>query len=374
MYDSAPRSSRGSVVNLRFGSYLAQHLFRWLSIVEIQLKFPLRDLLRGASTGSYSQAQLAELHRLGLTIACRYIQRKIFSGKLRPLFFGLSERDIAIDCIAELYGREEDNKLSGLSGYFQSQGIEIEEETDEVLLIHIRKLIFTTVNDNLFRMYNEIDPAVGKILRNLKNAVGKSAEFRMVESFGEHYLVMATCDPLAHLPTIDDATLEQEISGILAGADDIPELLKLLAGVMSSQDSFQRRIRLMSLAALIKAGYRKMAAPGGETVRPDTVGLLDDARRTIHEECRKISDTLESRYVGKGKMSSETFRCYMKAIEQVLISDFLDSGEGSMTYFEALHAQLPELTTMAYRDDHRTIFEYLAKMAKDAVRRKLKEM
>ena len=348
--------------------------FRPFPYVDVTLKFPLRDLLQGAITGNYSRQQLAELHRLSYTIAFRSVQRKIFSGRLRVDFFGMSEQDIATDCIAEMFRRTEKNSLAVICEYFQAHGVSVDAQSEDLLLVHLRKLIFTTVNDNLFRLYNELDPALGKILRNVKIAVEKSGQFTIVDRFDEHFLLLTSCDQLAHLPTMGDDELMDQVHRILTTVDEIPRVLQQLAVVLSSQDTFQRKIKLMTLAVAIKVGFQNVAVPAEHNDPSETVGLLDDVRTVIREVCRELSGEMIGRYVGNGKLTEKTFVCYMRAMGQVLLADFVEIGDGPPSYYEALQCQFPGLTRTAYMENHRTVFEYLVRIAKERVRERVKSM
>jgi hypothetical protein len=141
-----------------------------------EFKFPLLTLLRGALSGEYTHHHLMELHRLCYTIAHRLIHRKVVVWKLSPDFIGLSENDITHDCIAELFTRSSTNELIEFCRYFEYQRIIVDAQPEDLLLIHLRRLVSSIVNDNLFRLYREADAPLGKILRNIKMAVIGSSE------------------------------------------------------------------------------------------------------------------------------------------------------------------------------------------------------
>ncbi|MBI3765458.1 MAG: hypothetical protein HY277_03015 [Ignavibacteriales bacterium] len=177
--------------------------------MNFQLRFPLRDLLRGATTGEYTEVQLRELHRLAYSLARHLVRRKIASGKLRLNLIGLSESDITHDCIAELFTRDENGVLVEIKKFFHDQQIFIEEMPDEALLIQFRRLTFTMVKDGVFRLYHEADPTLAKILRNLKAALGKSPTWSIADRFDEQYAEVISTPTHTNLPSIDDDELER---------------------------------------------------------------------------------------------------------------------------------------------------------------------
>jgi hypothetical protein len=343
--------------------------------MDIKLKFPLKVILRNALTGEITPSQLHELYRLCYTFALHLIRPKVYSGKLRLEFIGLSEFDIAHDCIAEMFKSDDANELSEFCHYFEQQEVDINRETEGMLMVHVRRLTFSFVNDNLFRIYNEADPALGKIIRNIKIAVNNSADFKIEEIFNEQYLVLTTSDSLAHLSTISEEELENEVQSIIKTHDEIPSIIKKIVDYLSSQNLYQRKIRLASLALAIKRQFEKT----GEyevlkNVQPDTTLVLEDARTIIQTACRDISSGMKSRYVDKGKVDENIFDLYFKAIERFLCYEFLDGSDGEMTYFDCLKEFDPTMTKSEYKENHRTVFEYLAKLAKERVREKLKKM
>lgn len=61
-------------------------------------------------------------------------------------------------------------------------------------------LVVGKVNNNLVRLYSEAEPALGKILRNIKHALTPESGLGQVARFNEACLVPAGIDLLAHNP------------------------------------------------------------------------------------------------------------------------------------------------------------------------------
>lgn len=357
------------------GYYLRRSSYHSDSIhLDIKLKYPLRDLLRGARRGEYTEHQLRELHRLVYTIARQLVKRKIHSGKLRLDFIRLSENDITHDSIAELFTRNDVGELTEIRKYFEHQHLNIETEPEEHLLMHFRRLIFTVVNDNIFRLYQEADPALGKILRNLKIALNKSDNFKFVVKFDEPFLIVSHGDPLAHLRTMDDDTLSREIMTLMRSDPDFPQILLRLYTFLVVQDRYQRCVRLMSLAQAIKAAYAHFNVTETDAVTAEDRSMESDVITLIKETCREITATTKPRYVENGKVDAERFDTYMRAIQDVLKNEFILGTDGTISYYESLNKNNPTITKEEYFEKHRVIFEYLAKISKKRLQKKLRQM
>ncbi len=341
--------------------------------MDAELKFLLKDLLLRGITGDYTHAELSELFRLCYAIARQCVRRKMFTSKLQHT--GLSEGDLVLDCIAELFRRDEQNALVEFARYFNYQNIRIEDEAEEMLLVHIRRLTFTVVADNLFRIYNEVDPGLGKILRNIKIAVEKSGCYRMEKHFDEQYLVLEEADLLRHRPTISDEELRGELTQAIREGDGVPQILERLADALSTQDTYQRKVGLMSLALALKAAFKHVeeSTPAGITAAESQLET-DDVQTIIKETCATLCTEMKPRYLARGKLDGKTFDQYFEAISQMLNGEFLELQTEPKTYYEFLRECMPGLGRAEYRENHRTVFEYLAKLSRRSAREKLREM
>jgi hypothetical protein len=346
--------------------------------MDIALKFPLKELLQTALAGNATDLQLREMSRLLCTLALSFVRRNVYAGTLRLDVIGLSEQDVAHDCIADFFKRNEQNKLVELHAYFESQKIRIDEQRDEVLLSHLRRLVSRKVNDTISRMHKDSDSALWKILRNLKEAVGKSNHFTLTERFGAYYLVPSACDLLPNLPTIGDDELRNEVNAILKVDDEMPAFLERFAEMLCSQKTYRRKVGLMSLAAAIKARYEQLRVFTYEERNEAEMRLFaQDIRLMIRETCKEISAERKPRYVDKDKVDEETFSRYMQAVEQILCDAFLEGSDGippAESYYDYLKQFDSMLTKADYLKKHRAIFEYLVKLSKELAKEKLKKM
>ena len=341
----------------------------------IKLKFPLKELLGGAVTGEYSDGQLRALYSLAHTISLQLLRRKAAAGKIKTDLLSMSLPDMACDSVAELFRRGDHNDLVEFRRYVESKEIPIDNLSNEALMVHMYKLVYTAVNDNIFKMYNEADPVLGKIIRNLKYAAEHSTEFKLIEQFDTQFLLLSPYDPLLHRRTMSDEFLEQEVFSIMSENHETEKILARLAEVLRSQDVYQRKIRLLALAVTMKNGYERFRSQEiAEAATMDSFSEQHDYRTIIHEACSAISREMKSRYVDKGKVDQQTFFYYMKAVERTLLSEFSQDHEQRLSYFDALQHELPLMKKEEYADRHRTMFEYLAKLTKERARKMLKNL
>lgn len=200
------------------------------------------------------------MYRLCYSVARRLIRSKIVSKILPTDLLGLSEADITHDCIVELFSLGPSNELHEIVKYFNYQGISAENEPEEHLFVHLRRLVFSIVNDNIFRLYNEADPALGKILRNIKIALSNQTQFKLTKHFDEYYLELTTCDILSGCVTIRDEDLLHEIYQIIITENEIPGILSKLVKMLTYQEIYKQHVRMILVALAIKKGYEKLGA------------------------------------------------------------------------------------------------------------------
>lgn len=320
----------------------------------------LRESLFPLLGGSHSSRQLNTIVNICLSLASELLERKWRSRKLMQMQ-GISETDLAYDCIADLFQQNESGRLVQIEAYFSSVGVECAGE--EELLIYLRRLVYARVNQAIFRMYQDVDPVLSKILRNVKIAVQKLAQFEEIERFGETFLTPLLCDRLQHLPPVDEQLIEQHLLSVCTGVENVPQMLAEIALYLRQQEDHARLIGLMVAAKTIQSVYELKNRPllEGAEVQPSYEVI--DIASIIKSVCMKVKQEMYVRYVQKRKVTGDLFDAYFDAIETNLILRFVDADGDCKTYFELLKKQLPELTLKEYRSQHRAKVEYLGALA-----------
>lgn len=352
-------------------------------MADLQLKYSVRELLEHAIAGDYSREQLAELHKLSYIVGRGFVRLRCARNRLPLSLLGLDESDVVHDGIADLFTRTPSGELVEFSRYFEYRRVSPSSLPDDMLLVHVRNLVFTVVSDNIFRMLNEADPALGRIIRNVKLAVRDSKRWSIETRFDDRVLVLG-CNgknggsaPAAsrNAPPIPEAELEQVVHAIIGRYGDVPAFLAGLALEFDRAGEPPGPIPLVCLAVLIKVGYEKVHVQAESSDLSETPMASNDLCLLIEECCSSIDRAMRSRYVGKGKICEETFNRYISALEAYFrgqcIPALAGGDGGEVTYYEALRKTIPALTREQYVVDHRPAFEYLGKLVKQSLREKL---
>jgi hypothetical protein len=352
-------------------------------VADLQLKFTVRELLERAIAGDYTHAQLAELHKLSYVVGRSFVRLKCAKSRLPLTLLGLDEADVVHDGIADLFTRTPSGELVEFSRYFENRRVSPSSLPDDMLLVHLRNLVFTVVSDSIFRMLNEADPVLGRVIRNIKLAVRESERWSIETRFDDRVLVLGRsgrsgarrpAPSMAAAPIAEDE-LERVVHSIIGRYAQVPSLLAGLALEFDRADAPPGPIPLVCFAVMVKVGYEKVHVHAEFADPSETPMLSNDLRLVISECCDSVDRAMRARYVGKGKVCDGTFSAYISALEGHFKGHcapaLADGSPCAGTYYEALRITIPTLTKEQYAADHRPTFEYLGKLVKQNLREKL---
>jgi hypothetical protein len=328
----------------------------------------LKRLISSLSSLNPSSDSVDEFILLCRRIALVYIRRKAAYGCIRFDLLSISLDDLAIDCIADLFQRDGEGNLIQIRTFFESISIETTSEQD--LLTHLRRLMFARVNQSLFRIYNEVDPSLGKILRNMKIAIQALHNFHIIERFGETCITPSMCEALEHLPEVDPIVLEEKLRLDAKGRDNVPAMMSKLSFYLREQTEHSRIIPIMTVAIIFRSIYCDV--PAIQEVHIEEQFVAHDTLAIINEVCTRVMNELEPRYVGKKKMDAPTLKKYFDVIKKNLYQVIILQDGEKYSFYDNLQAQMPELTKDNYQKNHRSKLEYFAKLAHKRAIKELK--
>jgi len=332
------------------------------------------NVLKSILSGAYTPLDVHEFVHLCYSLALPLIRKKISSGKLSSYHLGLNETDIVYDCLADLFRRDEQGRFVKIHSFFQSEGLDPATAREEELIITLRRLVFLKVNNNIIRIYSEADPTLGKVLRNIKLANQKERLFEEIHRFGETYLLPRAIDPLANRPPFPHDTLEQQFIGVVLAHDTLLAMLKKLHRIVTEQHDYQRAIPLVPAALMVKKVY-VLGWESQDYERPVAEANLqyEEILGTAERVCGTVKEKMYSTYVKRKKYPEAVLTDYMNAVREIVVQEFSGQLVTDASYFEILKTHMPRLTKREYANRHRTALEYLAKVAKKAMKEELQK-
>ena len=323
---------------------------------------PVKDLLRAVLHNEARPQSFNRFVNICIAIALTHLERKAASGQLSSAMFQLSMRDLAVDCIADLFRIDESGIPVQMSTYFEC--VNLDAASEEETLILLRRLVFSKVKHGLFRAYNEWDPSLGRILRNIKLGINVTGEFVEADRFGDTVLTPTRCDLLLRKPLIQKDTLAHILHRLSLADDLVPSMLSALSAHLRDQTEYCRIVPLLPLALTWR---ERLSAfhPLEQAATDANDGNLwrQDFHLITVEACEAVKGMMWDRYVKPGGIPAETYEAYFSAITASLDAKW-DQEEGRQKLFELVKQNLPDLTEAEYKSEHRNTVEYLLKLAR----------
>lgn len=329
----------------------------------------LKSNLLSLLSGTYSHRELSSVVFLCHSMAVTFLEGKAASGTINKEFIRLSLHDAAYDCIADLFRRDDDGVLIALVSYFSA--FTVHRLDDQEVLSHLRRLTFTKVNDGIVRLYHDGDPALSKIIRNIRLAVRSLGNFREVDRFGELYLAPTMCDLLEHLPKLDEQQIEHLLDPDVQGIENVLEIVGALARNLRDQDVYARMVSITHLALTVRSLYSRKAMLSSSFVDSPESAAEQTVRETMLAALRRIKSKFVSSYVAKGKLSDEMYETYFAVIKDRLEYMLQTGSIDGQSLFTCLQKYRPELSVDTYKALHRSRLEYLFKLSCDEVAKEI---
>jgi hypothetical protein len=279
---------------------------------------------------------------------------------------GLPLEDLALDCISGLFERNARGEFCALQKYFND--IHWESLDEPALTGATRRLVFSQVNQELYRTYKESDPTLHRIIRNLKDAADALPGVSIKECNGENWIVFTNGAMESSRPVAPPEYIGPYLTAQIARDDNTRALLTEIRDILVAQTEYRSGFPVVRLALILREAFAVLAdADADENTAqpaPDATLMSDDLATLLKISVRMTCDSFHSSYVEQGKISRPLFDAYGTIAQEVLKMEFLDDGGASLPYFERLRHHLPELSREEYMQVHRGVLEYLVKTAR----------
>jgi hypothetical protein len=281
---------------------------------------------------------------------------------------GLDIGDLAFDCIADLFARDGQGRLLALESYFAA--VELDKLTNDEVIVELQRLVFSKVKHGIFRLYREIDPQLGKILRNITAAVQAFSQFDNVLRLGEPCLVPVASDSLEEMPALDAEQITDHLRACAKGSEFVPTLLGKIALFLRKQNENSRVVPVVTVALAIRSFYaQKQLVEAGEPVT--TINTNHDVQALIEGVCRQTKARLTPKFVTRQRIPADVFNLYFKVIEQCLIARLVNQDGEGLSYTGCLMSHMPSLSVEDCKRNHKNRLEYLARVVNNAVAKEL---
>jgi hypothetical protein len=327
-----------------------------------------RSHLRSILTDTYSHDQLHDVVALAHAFALMLVRNKFSSGKVSFTIAHLDLHDIAYDCIAELFRRDDEEALVQFKTYFS--GLEVDKLSDAQLVDHLRRLVFSKVEQGMFRIYAEHDASLAKILRNMKLAIHSVNNFVVIERFGEMYIIPSSVDPNFRLPVMPAEYLQQLMFETIAKNDRIPDILSKLSLRLTKESQFARAVPLVGTAIAVRIVLSEEVAMVVESRMAQVE--IGDMETMIIRVLNRIKDKHRETYVKKNKLTPKEYELIFRVVHKNLTSIIIDNDGEDASLYDYLASEMQKLSKPLYRKRYKAVVEYILLLAKKELGKDLK--
>lgn len=294
-------------------------------------------------------------------IAMAFLRMQVQRGSLDHYRFGIATEDLAIDCIADTFQRDSNGHFVTLETYFST--FEWEAASEEDLTISLRRLIFSKVNEGLFRSYRAEDPNLAKIIRNIKEAVKRNSSFSLHREREVQWIVVGKkSTPENHLPLAPTTVLESYMTSVLCETSNTYTAVYAFKDFLKMHPYYRNAFPMSEYARVLRACFqnREVPTPSTHEINLSMIDLESALKKTIAYVRSKLHVT----YVQKGKISISMFETYIKALKKILASHFGAPSASVSSQYDALATVIPGLSKDCFQNEHRNIMQYLFKISR----------
>lgn len=300
-------------------------------------------------------------------IAAAYLLRRTRSGRLYLDRFDLTVEDLALDCLADLFRRDDEGRLVRLRDYAASIGWD--ELDDAGLLIALRRLIFSAVNEGLFRRYRESDPALGRLIRTLKQHARTSEHAVLHRLRGTLVLLPIDSPPASDdRPRMPPEVLEAHLHQAIDPSGRLKGVVDAVASLLRDHPFYAAEVTLPDLAIGIRNVRARRGETGGEALADaddlDERHLCSLIKTQVDLALAEVGHDMRPLYIGRRGVAPDVYSAYLKAVRDILQAQFAERGTPDLSFREALNSYVQAVGSAEYRRRHQAILEYLVTLTR----------
>lgn len=334
----------------------------------IQISFKgiaLKSLFDKVLKGSISHSELAHLIHFCRSISESYLLYRRASLYRICSFNGFTISDLAMDCIAELFARNDEGKFYQFENFVNSLTDKLDKLPEKELFLAFKKFVLKVTVAQLARIYQQADPIGAKIHRNIKEWIKKLPDVKLVEDFRGYVIQSAELDTLDDLPQYPNRELQNELLQLSTSTATTPELLNCLISIINQQQNYRRSVPLFDVVQIFKQFYLNFAEL--EMMDEGDFSLEEIARIDLENIKKQTQFTVQEKifatYLITGKISKNEAQALSDILIAVIDDWCLDKpNKFSLYQYSQEHLNISETE---YETDWRTKIEYLYKIARE---------
>lgn len=330
----------------------------------------LRHLLSQILNKKISEQELSELVSLTRSIAEIYIASRHQSLIILYSQSGLSVRDIAYDCIAEIFSREE-QKFPGIFSFITSLQEPLEIISEKNLVRTFASYISTRTERSLARIFSEWDVVGARILRNIKESLQHDVDFIITNQFKEETILLKHEDILPHLEEYSIEALQSQLTPFVSTSENIPEILLSLREILCHQHQYRRTIGVTKLVLVIKNIKQHFIK---EEIVESTL-YQESQHKIILEQIRKNAQLMVHGqivlYRRKMMITPREEKILLKTAHSILEQLLGEGDRDRKSYYDHM-CKFTQITINEFEQHWHTKIKFLVKILHQSIRNTIK--
>jgi hypothetical protein len=322
--------------------------------------------LRMLIDGKADRPATVEVIDLAHRIATGYLRSGALSVQALLRRLDLSPQDAAFDSLGELFQRDARGRFSSLVRWWDA--LSREERTDgDAAGLAFRRLVMGAVQQRIFHFYHESDPALAKVLRNVKLALRKHPCVVRVGRGRHTEIARREVHVREGLPPMPSELLVPDFYDRVASGTSLRDMLTVLVSILAEQRSYRRSIPLMQAALIIRNAYWSDAR--WRLAEDEEGGITaEEISAIIATAVAGLRGGSLANYIRRGRLTGDQAESHLAAVTEILQETVAGKVGDKIAFYEALQKHIPGLTREAYRTRHRVVLEYLVRSARLGVR------
>ncbi|MBI4547318.1 MAG: hypothetical protein HY707_05010 [Ignavibacteriae bacterium] len=325
----------------------------------------LRTYLQSLLKGSISETDLSRFIQLSRSIVQSYLGYIRASITNLCLQQGLTLTDLAYDCIAEAFARDEERRFPLLENFRNSLNTDLETIPENELFLAYKSFLKRIADAQLARLYAQSDPNGAKIHRNIRDSLKQSIHFCLNKDFRGYVVSPKGVDPLDHLETFSIEELEREFLSCAKPHHSTPEMLGILHTILGAQTSYRRSLPLTDVVQLFKKVYQFDYAQLKHVDHEFSIDGLSEFEidRMRSQVELALKEKILLTYLARGKVDRKQAEAMFCAMQDMLV-DWCEmkDAETSLLHYIRQHV---DITEDVYETQYRAKMEYLLKIARE---------
>jgi hypothetical protein len=323
----------------------------------------LQDSILALLDGDLKHEQVNFLVNAAQSLAVQLLSLKFIHRPGLRKMIAMDVRDLGVDAIADLFERDEHNQLLHFKIYFSS--VDAAALSREELLLHFRRLISSAVNQHVMHLFRDLDPGLGKIIRNIKLSVISHKTVIEIDRFDELCIAPIHAEMNEHLPALTQELLFQHLESQIKGNELIPGLLSILSRCLREQTEYSRIVPLIMVAIVFRDILVSKQSPIPENEENSSASF--ETRDLVSRKITQIQESVGSIYSRNKHVNIETMTTYFAVIRDVLEAK-MNSGDGVVrSLYDGMKTHEPKMSSSEYHKCHRSKLEYFYKLCREAI-------